>query len=99
MLILLAFVHVTEDGITQFAEASTANALESVKEPGCKAFNVIQQNDDPARFVLHEIYDDQAALDVHKTTEHYNAWRDAVADIMAEPRTGVKYHEIHHQEF
>jgi quinol monooxygenase YgiN len=98
MLILLAFVHVTEDGVEKFAAASTANAIESLKEPGCKAFNVIQQNDDPRKFVLHEIYDDQAALDVHKLTPHYEAWRVAVEDLMAEPRYGVKYHEIHHAE-
>lgn len=98
MLIMLAFVHVTDDGIEKFAAASTANALESIKEPGCKAFNVIQQNDDPSKFVLHEIYDDQAALDRHKETAHYAAWRDAVADIMAEPRYGLKYSAVHHAE-
>lgn len=98
MLIMLAFVHVTEDGIEPFEQASTANALESIKEPGCKAFNVIRQIDDPTRFVLHEIYDDQAALDAHKTTPHYQAWRDAVADLQAEPRYGLKYTAVHHAE-
>ncbi len=98
MLVMLAFIHVTPEGVEPFAQASTANALESIKEPGCKAFNVIQQIDDPTKFVLHEIYDDQAALDSHKTTAHYLAWRDAVGDLQAEPRYGLKYNPVHHAE-
>lgn len=94
MLILLAFIHVTDDGIEKFAAASTENAAESVKESGCQAFNTIQQIDDPTKFVLHEIYDDQAALDFHKTTPHYLAWKEAVEDLMAEPRYGIKYQQV-----
>lgn len=99
MLIMLAFIHTTEDGVNTVAEASVANAVESVKETGCLAFNVIQQDDDPTRIVLHEIYVDQAALDAHKTTAHYLAWRDKVTSLQAEPRYGLKYHELHHSEF
>jgi quinol monooxygenase YgiN len=67
-----------------------ANASESVKEPGIARFDVIQQNDDPTRFILVEV----TATPKHRAPqrhEHYQTWRDAVADMMAEPRISYKY--------
>ncbi|WP_028708077.1 putative quinol monooxygenase [Propionicicella superfundia] len=94
MLILLNNVHVIDDGIEAFAAASAANARESLKEPGCRSYDVLQSNADPTRFVLHEVYADLDAFHAHKTTPHYETWRDAVAGLMASPRVGVQYHEI-----
>jgi quinol monooxygenase YgiN len=70
------------------------NARNSVREPGIARFDVIQQADDPARFVLVEVYHTVEASAAHKETTHYQTWRDAVADMMAEPRTSVKYANI-----
>lgn len=94
MFIAHVFVHVKEDQIEAFKAASIANARNSIKEPGVARFDVIQQQDDPTRFVLVEVYrtaDDPAK---HKETAHYAAWRDAVADMMAEPRTSIKYDNV-----
>jgi autoinducer 2-degrading protein len=91
MLIVLVHVHVRPASVEAFKVASLENAHNSVQEPGIARFDVIQQLDDPTRFVLVEVYrtpDDPAK---HKETAHYNAWRDAVADMMAEPRQSVKY--------
>jgi len=55
---------------------------------------VIQQADDPSRFVLVEVYRTLGATVAHKETRHYAIWRDAVAPMMAEPRTAVKYANI-----
>ncbi|MHC4521659.1 MAG: putative quinol monooxygenase [Planctomycetota bacterium] len=91
MLVVHVHVHVKPDQVEAFRAASLENARNSVKEPGVARFDVIQQQDDPTRFILVEVYrtpDDPAR---HKETAHYQKWRDTVADMMAEPRTGIKY--------
>ena len=91
MLIVHVFVHVKPDSVDAFKAASVENARNSVREPGIARFDVIQQEDDPSRFLLVEVYrtpDDPAR---HKETAHYATWRDRVADMMAEPRHAVKY--------
>ena len=94
MFIVHVFVHVKPQKIEVFKAASIENARESVKEPGVAGFDVIQQKDDPTRFVLVEVYrtsDDPAR---HKETAHYQKWRDTVADMMADPRSAIKYTNI-----
>ncbi|HEX9115942.1 MAG TPA: antibiotic biosynthesis monooxygenase [Anaerolineae bacterium] len=91
MLVVLVYVHVKPESVDAFRAAALDNAGNSVKEPGIARFDVIQQTDDPTRFVLVEVYRTQAANAAHKETAHYARWRDAVADMMAEPRTSVKY--------
>ena len=90
MLIVHVHVHVKPDCVEAFKLATLANARESVKEPGIARFDVTQQQEDPTRFVLVEAYRSAEAPAAHKETRHYQAWRDAVASMMAEPRTSVK---------
>ena len=91
MLVVHVHVHVKTESVETFKQASLANAQESVKEPGVARFDVIQQQDDPTRFVLVEVYRDSNASAAHKETKHYAVWRDAVASMMAEPRFSVKF--------
>ena len=94
MFIVHVFVHVKLDKVEEFKSASMENASNSVKEPGIARFDVIQQRDDPSRFVLVEVYrtaDDPAR---HKETQHDQKWRDTVEDMMAEPRRAIKYQNI-----
>ena len=94
MLIVHVFVHVNPDAVDAFIEATKANAAGSRQEPGIARFDVVQQLDDPTRFVLVEAYrSEQAALD-HKETPHYATWRDTVAPMMAEPRSALKYGDV-----
>ena len=91
MLVVHVHVHVKPDSVDSFREASIENASNSIHESGVARFDVIQQNDDPTRFILVEVYrtaDDPAR---HKETAHYKKWRDTVADMMAEPRQAVKF--------
>jgi (4S)-4-hydroxy-5-phosphonooxypentane-2,3-dione isomerase len=78
-----------------FITATLANAAASLREPGIARFDVVQQRDDPDRFVLVEVYRDAEAPAQHKATEHYAMWRDTVAPMMAEPRRGVWFHPLH----
>ncbi|MCC8999520.1 MAG: antibiotic biosynthesis monooxygenase [Candidatus Contendobacter sp.] len=91
MLIVHVFVHVKPDCIEAFKLASLDNARHSVQEPGIARFDVIQQADDPTHFVLVEVYRTVEDTARHKETAHYAQWRDAVADMMTEPRSSVKY--------
>jgi quinol monooxygenase YgiN len=94
MLIVHVHVHVKADSVDAFKQATLTNARESSKEPGIARFDALQQQDDPKRFVLVEVYRTIEATLAHKETKHYQTWRDAVAPMMAEPRTSVKFSQL-----
>jgi autoinducer 2-degrading protein len=94
MLIVAVQVHVKPELVEAFREASVENARNSIREPGIARFDVLQQGDDPTRFVLLEVYRTPEAPGRHKETAHYQKWRDTVADMMAEPRTSLKYSNV-----
>jgi autoinducer 2-degrading protein len=94
MLIVHVFVHVKSDQVEAFKEATLANARNSIQETGIARFDIIQRQDDPCRFVLVEVYRTPEDPARHKETAHYQKWRDAVADMMAEPRTSIKYTNV-----
>lgn len=94
MLIVHVHVHVKPEFVEAFKQATLDNASNSEKEEGIARFDVIQQEDDPTRFVLLEVYKTAEATVAHKETAHYLRWRDTVTDMMAEPRQGIKYSNI-----
>ena len=94
MLIVHVHVHVKPDCIEAFKKATLENAHASVNEPGIARFDVVQQENDPTRFVLVEVYRDKDAPAKHKETAHYRKWRDTVALMSAEGRTSVKFREV-----
>jgi quinol monooxygenase YgiN len=94
MIVVHVHVRVKPEFVDAFIVETLENARQSVQEPGIARFDVLQQKDDPTRFILVEVYrtaDDPAR---HKETPHYQAWRDAVAGMMAEPRHSVVYTNI-----
>lgn len=95
MLVVHVHVQVKPEFVEQFIAATLQNARESIKEPGIAAFDVVRQQDDATRFVLVEAYRTPEAPAAHKETKHYAAWRDAVAPMMAQPRTSVKYSNLY----
>jgi (4S)-4-hydroxy-5-phosphonooxypentane-2,3-dione isomerase len=94
MLIVHVFVHVKADSVDAFAAATLENARNSIREPGVIRFDVVQQDDDPTRFLLIEIYRTPQDPARHKETVHYATWRDTVEPMMAEPRRSVKYRTL-----
>ena len=94
MQIVLVHVHVKPEFVEDFKQATLENASNSVEETGIARFDVIQQADDPTKFILVEIYKTADASAAHKETAHYKRWRDTVAEMMAEPRQGIKYTNI-----
>ena len=94
MLIVQVHVHVKAEFVEAFRAATIENASQSVREPGIARFDVIQQADDPTRFLLVEVYRTVEATAAHKDTAHYLKWRDTVAGMMDSPRTSVKYSNV-----
>ncbi len=95
MQIVLVYVNVKSQFVEAFKKATIENAGNSVKEKGIARFDMIQQADDPTRFILVEVYKTAEAPAAHKETIHYIKWREAVAEMMAEPRQGIKYNNIY----
>ena len=94
MLIVHVHVHVKAESVEAFKGITMENARASVKEPGIARFDVVQQADDPTRFVLVEVYRTADAPAKHRETAHYAKWRDAAAPMMAESRSRVEYREV-----
>ena len=94
MHILIVHARVKTEFIDAFKEATSINAEHSGKEPGIARFDFMQQQDDPQKFVLYEVYRDAAAPAKHKETAHYNAWVAKVSDMFEEPRTRAFYTNV-----
>jgi autoinducer 2-degrading protein len=98
MIVVMVHINVKPDSIEEFKQASIINAQNSLQERGIARFDFIQQQDDPTKFLLIEVYAGEEDTGKHKQTEHYQAWRDTVAPMMAEPRKGIRYDVIHPEE-
>ena len=94
MLIVHVHVHVKPEFVETFRQVTIANARQSVQEPGIARFDVLQDSNDPSRFILVEVYRTTEAPAQHKATAHYQAWRDAVVEMMAEPRSSIQYKNV-----
>ncbi len=91
MFATLVHVYVNSDRIADFIEATRLNHEQSIKEPGNLRFDVLQDDSDPSKFILYEVYATQEAVNAHKETPHYLQWRDTVALWMSKPREGRKH--------
>jgi (4S)-4-hydroxy-5-phosphonooxypentane-2,3-dione isomerase len=94
MLILQVNIHVLAEHLEAFKEATMENGRNSRREPGVARFDVLQQSDDPTRFVLVEVYRNAEAPAKHKESAHYAAWIEKVTPMLAEPRTRLWYTNI-----
>jgi quinol monooxygenase YgiN len=95
VLIQQVFIHVKPESLNAFLEATKENSRNSVQEPGCVRFDILQQQDDPTRVVLLEIYKGPSDLDHHRTTSHFLKWRETVPDMFAEPRYSIQFHNVY----
>jgi autoinducer 2-degrading protein len=94
MHIVLVHIKVKTEYIEPFIQASLQNAKHSIQEPGIVRFDVIQEIEDSTRFILVEVYRAPEDQNSHRETKHYQVWRDTVADMMEEPRQGIKYKNL-----
>ena len=90
MYVVVVNVHVKPEAVDAFIAASADNHLNTRKEPANLRFDVLQRTDDPNRFVLYEVYQDESGFGAHQQTAHYLTWKETVAPMMAEPRSAQK---------
>jgi len=91
MIVTCVYVHVKPEAVESFMAATKENHQQSLLEPGNLRFDLLQQTDDPCRFMIYEAYESEEAAASHKNTPHYFKWRDTVQDYMAEARKGVRF--------
>lgn len=91
MIVTIVHVYVKPQFIDDFIEATRVNHENSVKEAGNLRFDILQDDLNPAKFILYEAYATAEAVAAHKETQHYLTWRDTVAPWMDKPREGVKH--------
>jgi autoinducer 2-degrading protein len=94
MLIVHVRIHVRPESVEAFRQATLANARQSIQEPGIARFELLQQTDDPTRFLLIEVYRTADAPARHRETAHYLTWRDTAEPMMSEPRERAMYTEV-----
>ena len=94
MLILHVYVQGKPEYVEAFKQATIENASNSVREEGIARFDVMQQEDDPARFVLSEVYRSVEATVRHKETAHYATWAEKVTPMLVEPRSRTRYTNV-----
>lgn len=94
MLVVHVHIRVKPKSVEAFRQATIENARNSVQESGIARFDVLQDEADQTHFVLVEVYRRADARAEHRATAHYAAWRDAVEEMMAEPRSGVQFHNV-----
>lgn len=95
MFVLIVDIHVKPGTADAFVAATRDNHLGTRQEPGNLRFDVLRRQDDPDRFVLYEVYHSEDAFRAHQQTAHYARWRDAVAPMMAEPRSARRCASLH----
>src|SRR5208283_4398364 len=94
MFVVFVHVQVQPEHIAEFIAVSCENSASTILEPGNLRFDVLQQADDPQRFILYEVYRDEDASKAHKQTAHYARWREVAEAWMAQPRRGVQYKSL-----
>lgn len=89
MIVRIITVRVKPGAEHEFEQATLLNHQSSVQEKGVLRFDVLKDNDSPGLFYLYEAYIDETATVAHKETDHYHAWKAAVADLLEGDRTSV----------
>lgn len=94
MYVVCVTIKVKPEHVQDFIPTILDNARGTRQEPGNLRFDVLQSEDDPARFFLYEVYYTKEDFSAHQQTAHYHAWREAIESWMAEPRQGVRYQTL-----
>lgn len=60
-------------------------------EPGCRTYEIFRSNDDPNAFMFFEQYDDEAALDAHRASPHFDRFGKNGIQKIAASRVATLY--------
>jgi len=100
MFALIVSLKVKPEMRERFLEAAADDSTCSVRdEPGCRRFDVLQDQADPNHFFFYEVYRDEAALEAHRATPHYPRWRRAAEVCLAEASQPIRCTTIFPREY
>jgi len=94
MHIVHVFISVIPESVDAFRLATLDNARNSLQEPGVSRFDFLENVEQPGHFTLVEAYRSPQDSARHKETAHYKRWAEAVAGMMAVPRTRTVYRSV-----
>ncbi|OJW08369.1 MAG: antibiotic biosynthesis monooxygenase [Planctomycetales bacterium 71-10] len=98
MFVVIANIQVKPESVEAFREACIANSRGSLQEPECLRFDVLQQQEDPTKFSLYEVYRRAEGFAAHKETPHYAAWAEKAATMQAGPRASAKFTKVYPED-
>jgi quinol monooxygenase YgiN len=94
MHIVHVFISVIPESVEAFRLATLDNARNSLQEPGVARFDFLEDVEQPGHFTLVEVYRTTEDASRHKETAHYKRWAEAVAGMMASPRTRAVHRNL-----
>ena len=80
---VIAFVSVKPGEEQAFEAAASVCATASRNEPGVLHYDLWRETEGERRYVFNELYRDQAAVQAHMTSDHFNAFGLAARDLAA----------------
>jgi len=83
LLIDLDEIDVVDGQIDKFKDAAKTHAAASVKDPGCREFDITVSQTKDNHVLLLSAFDDAAALAAHQATDHYKAFQAATKGIIS----------------
>ncbi|MEP7287092.1 MAG: antibiotic biosynthesis monooxygenase [Chloroflexota bacterium] len=96
MYIVCVQCHIKPEFVDDFIRVTHENHEGTrTTEPGNVRWDCLQAEDDPTRFFLYEVYHSKEDFPIHQQTAHYLRWKEAVADMMVEPRVGTRFLNVY----
>ena len=85
--VLVVDIRIKPGNEEAFMSRLTENARNARKEPGCRQFDVLVDPKDRTKVMLYEVYDNEAAFEVHQQTPHFKKYvADAVPLLASRER-------------
>lgn len=94
MLIKVVFISVLAECIEPFTVATLEMAHTTLRERGCRRFEVIRDETDPTQFILYQLFNSRADAELHSQTEHYQNWQSVTNTMLAEPARMSSYTQL-----
>lgn len=94
MHIVTVTIHVKGNLVNEFIQETLKNVHGSLQEREVVSFDFLQSKEDPTRFLLIEVYRNEASVALHQKTMHYLEWKDAVQIMMEQPRSKMTFSNV-----
>lgn len=87
-------IQVKGNKVDAFIQETIKNVQGSLQEEEIVSFDFLQSKEDPKKFLLIEVYKNEASVVSHQQTTHYLLWKEAVIGMMEQPRIKTAYSNI-----